>query len=76
MSWDVILRLLGPGLHWGRTQAEIQAAIRHAEHLGEAGAAEHLRIILGLRNAVAMEQEEKPPPAEEGSSAGGEKPGA
>lgn len=75
MSWDVILRLLGPGLHWGRTQAEIQAAIRHAEQLGEVDAAEHMRIILGLRNAVAMEAEEKPPP-DEGVTSGGEKPSA
>lgn len=61
MSWDVILRLLGPGLHWGKSQAEIRAAIKHAEQLGELDAAEHLRIILQLRNAVRMENEEKDP---------------
>lgn len=70
MSWDVILRLLGPGLHWGRTQAEIQAAIRHAEHLGEARAAEHLRIILKLRNDVMMEREENAPAPERPAGGG------
>lgn len=61
MSWELIRQLLGPGLHWGRTQAELRAAIAEAERLGEADAAEHLRIILQLRNAVRMEREEKDP---------------
>jgi hypothetical protein len=75
VSWDVILRLLGPGLHWGKSQTQIQAAIRYAEQLGEADAAEHLRIILRLRNVVAMEQEEKTP-APVATEGGGQKPSA
>lgn len=71
----MIRQLLGPGLHWGRTQAEIQAAIRRAEQLGEADAAENMRIILGLRNAVMMEQEEKAPAAANTSDEG-QKPSA
>jgi hypothetical protein len=76
VSWELIRQLLGPGLHWGRTQAELRAAIAEAERLGEADAAEHLRIILRLRNDVCMEREEKTPAAQERESCGGQNPGA
>jgi hypothetical protein len=57
MPWAYILKLLGPGLHWGRTQEELQAAIARAELDNKPDAAEHLRIILRRRNVVNMDKE-------------------
>jgi hypothetical protein len=65
MPWWYIRSLLGPGLHWGRSQAELKRYIAQAESDGMADAAEHLRIILRSRNAVMMEpdeDEQKEPP--------------
>lgn len=56
MPWAYIVELLGPGLHWGRSQAELQRAIDRARAEGQHEAAEHLEIILGLRNTVMMEE--------------------
>ena len=36
MPWAYILRLLGPGLHWSKSQAELQRAIAQAERDGRA----------------------------------------
>jgi hypothetical protein len=55
MPWWYIRQLLGPGLHWGRSQAELKRYIAQAERDGQPDAAEHLRIILRSRNAVMME---------------------
>lgn len=57
MPWGYIRRLLGSGLHWGKTQEELQAAIAQAERDNMPKAAEHIRIILRLRNRVMMEKE-------------------
>lgn len=57
MPWDYIRMLLGPGLHWGKTQKELVDAIDRAHADNELDAAEHLRIILKRRNAVMMEKE-------------------
>jgi hypothetical protein len=57
MPWGYIRNVLGPGLHWGRTQEQYRAAIARAEADGQHEAAEHIRIILQLRNAVMMEKE-------------------
>lgn len=57
MPWAYIHRLLGPGLHWGRSQEELHAAIERARADGQQEAAEHLEIILGLRNFVMCEEE-------------------
>lgn len=56
MPWAYIAKLLGPGLHWGRSQQELNAAIDRARAEGQHEAAEHLEIILGLRNVVMMEE--------------------
>lgn len=56
MPWAYIYRLLGPGLHWGRSQQELNTAIQRARAEGQHEAAEHLEIILGLRNVVMMEE--------------------
>ena len=56
MPWAYIYRLLGPGLHWGRSQQELNTAIQRARADGQHEAAEHLEIILGLRNVVMMEE--------------------
>jgi hypothetical protein len=57
MPWAYILKLLGPGAHWGRTQEELHTAIKQAELDNRADAAEHLRIIHRLRNRVYMEKD-------------------
>lgn len=72
MPWAYIRRLLGPGLHWGRSQAELQGFIRRAEADGQLDAAEHLRIILRSRNAVMMDSEQKEPRRVRAGSGGGE----
>lgn len=58
MPWGYIRKLLGSGLHWGKTQEELRAAIAQAERDNMHKAAEHLRIILRLRNRVMMEKED------------------
>lgn len=59
--WPYINAILGPGLHWGKTTAQLNAAIRRAELDGQKKAADHLRIILDLRNQVGFVTEEKNP---------------
>lgn len=61
MPWWYIRKLLGPGMHWNRTQAELHAAIAQAERDNMPDAAEHIRIILKLRNRVMFDEEEKEP---------------
>lgn len=60
--WTYIRAILGPGLHWTRSVQELQDAIKRAELDGQTAAAEHLRIILDLRNQVAFDGSEKTPP--------------
>lgn len=69
MPWAYIRRILGPGLHWGRTQDELLAAIDRARADGEHEAAEHIEIILDMRNFVMCE--EKTPRAERGETGNG-----
>lgn len=57
MPWWYIRYLLGPGLHWGRSKTELQRAIEQAEKDNMPEAAEHLRIILELRNRVMIDTE-------------------
>lgn len=57
MPWAYILKLLGPGTHWGRTQEELLKAAAQAEQEGQPDAAEHIRIIHRLRNRVFMEKD-------------------
>lgn len=56
MPWEYINRLLGPGLHWGRTQQELLAAIDRARADREFAAAEHIELILEMRNRVCVER--------------------
>ncbi len=56
MPWAYIRQLLGPGLHWGRTQDELIAAIEKARVDGQTEAAEHIEIILEMRNFVMCEE--------------------
>lgn len=71
MPWAYIRQLLGPGLHWGRTQDELNAAIDRARAEGQHEAAEHLEIILDMRNFVMCE--EKTPRTERGESGNGQR---
>lgn len=66
MPWAYIYQLLGPGLHWGRSQDELLQAIAKAKADGQHDAAEHIKIILEMRNFVMCE--EKEPRTERGKS--------
>lgn len=55
MPWWYIRQLLGPGLHWNRSKTELQRAIEQAEKDNMPEAAEHLQIILELRNYVMLD---------------------
>lgn len=57
MPWAYIQRVLGSGLYWGKSQEQIQHAIKQAEKDGQTDAAKHLRIILKERNIVWREKE-------------------
>ena len=57
MSWAYILKLLGPGAHWSRTQEELTKAAAQAELDGQHEAAGHIRIIHKMRNSVLMEKD-------------------
>jgi len=61
-TWAYIRGLLGPGAHWSHTPQELRRAIARAEHDNRHDAAEHLRIILDMRNRVAFDGSEKTPP--------------
>lgn len=58
MPWKYIKNLLGPGLHWGKSRQEIKNAIEQAERDDMLNAAEHLRIILDLRDDVNFDKKE------------------
>jgi hypothetical protein len=61
--WPYIRALLGPGLHWSKSAASIQAAINRAEREGQHKAADHLRLIQEQINVVNfVTPEEKTPP--------------
>lgn len=55
MPWAYIRKILGPGIHWSRTKEELEIAIKKAEKDGNKDAADHIRIILDLRNLVRDE---------------------
>lgn len=64
MPWAYIVSLLGPGLHWGRSAAELEAAVARAEAEQQPEAAAHLRIILQMRNRVHAVAERMYPDAD------------
>ena len=55
-DWAYIRQLLGSGIYWGKTQEELLAAIDTAKAAGRHTAAEHIEIILDLRNKVMCEK--------------------
>ena len=60
--------ILGPGLHWTKSQEHFRRAVQRAEADGQTDAAEHIRIIWRMRNEVMMERmQEKDPGAEAGA---------
>lgn len=59
MPWELIRSLLGPGLHWGKSKEYLEEAAREAEKLNNHDAAEHIRVILRLRNRVMCEPDKK-----------------
>jgi len=62
MPWQLIRELLGPGLHWSKTQKDFQIAIAKARALGREDAAQHLEIMWERRNAVVFESKASQPP--------------
>lgn len=64
MPWAYIRMLLGSGLHWDHSRSKLLAAIERAEREGKPDAADHLRIILELRDKVMVIDFEKENPAE------------
>jgi len=56
MPWAYILSLIGPGLHYDKTQDELVDAIEKAESDGQFIAADHLSIILKRKVAVRFER--------------------
>lgn len=55
MPWKLIYALIGPGLHWNKPRHVFLRAIEEAERRGRQDVAEHLRIMLELRDAVTFE---------------------
>jgi len=59
MPWAYIRSILGAGLHWQKTRQEFNDAIDRAERDGQHDAADHIRIMLRLRNKVMMDDYQK-----------------
>lgn len=66
MPWSMILELLGPGLHWSKSQDQFYAAIDEARRRGREDVAQHLEIILARRNLVMCDAPKRTPPAGRG----------
>ena len=60
-TWSYIASILGPGLHWDHSTEKLQSAIQQAKADQQPDAAEHLRIILELRNRVMCDEPDKKP---------------
>lgn len=58
MPWKYIKSLLGPGLHWGKSREHLKEAIKQAELDNMPHAADHIRVILELRDDVNFDQKE------------------
>ncbi len=61
MPWAKVLKLIGPGLHWGKPRSLYLKAIASAEKEGLYDVADHIRIILEQRDRVGFvcDEEEK-----------------
>jgi len=66
MPWAYIRSLLGPGLLWGKSQEVFLDAIDRAREDGKEDAAQHIEIMLEMRNRVMCE--EKAPRTERGEA--------
>lgn len=56
MPWDYIRMLLGPGLLWNKPQDTFLDAIDRANEDGRPDAAQHIEIMLDLRNKALCEE--------------------
>lgn len=52
MPWKSVLELIGPGIHWNKPRELFLKAIQEAEARQREDVAEHIRIILRLRDRV------------------------
>jgi len=64
MTWDRVLRYIGPGLHWEKSREELLAAIEAARAANDPDAAGHIGIILGLRDEVMYDAPHQRPGAD------------
>lgn len=55
MPWALVRELIGPGIYWGMSREHLESAIARARGMGREDAAEHIAIILDLRNQVAFD---------------------
>jgi len=62
MPWKMILDLIGDGLHWNKPRQVFLDGIAEAERLGRQDVADHLRIMLDLRDTVCFDKPTEPKP--------------
>jgi len=61
MPWKLIIRLIGPGLHYTKPRQVFLDAIQEARRRGREDAAGHIEIMLSLRDTVMFDQPKKDP---------------
>jgi len=59
MPWKLILELVGPGIHYNKPRRVFLEAIEEARRRKRDDAAEHIRIMLALRDKVMFDQPRK-----------------
>lgn len=66
MPWKMILDLVGGGLHYSKPRQVFLDGIAEAERRGRPDVADHLRIMLDLRDRVMFDVPKKKPSTGEG----------
>jgi hypothetical protein len=64
MTWDRVLRYIGPGLHWGKSREALIDARQAALAAGDPDAARHIEIVLALRDEVMYDAPHQRPGAD------------
>lgn len=63
MPWKIIYELIGPEAHWAKPRQLFLDAIAEAERRGHQDAADHIRIMLDLRDTVNFDKPKAQPPS-------------